>query len=303
MISSAFERPLFIYNPVAGTSNATRVQRAFEDACERYGWQPETHETQKGEDLAQVVRQYLEKGCDVVLAGGGDGTVSAVASGLVGTQVPLAVIPIGTANFLARQLALPLQLTRAFDLVGGQPEIFVLDAMKIEEHYHVLNASAGFSSALIQNTSREDKRRFGFLAYVWTGARVLVGLQPYRFELVVDGEPHTMRASEVFISESALIKDEVLLSVLDIHAEEGQLEVFVIKARTVWDYVLLLWDVLMGRARRSHRMSHFPVRHQIEIAANKLVTFQADGEVIGETPVTVQVVKGAVRVLVPKAGK
>jgi diacylglycerol kinase family enzyme len=298
-----YQRPLLILNPVAGTSDPDSVREAFAQACRQYGWQPEVHVTREEDDLNEVVKLGLEKGCDVVLAGGGDGTVSAVASALVGSDVPMAVIPTGTANFLAKQLDLPLKLEDAFEYLMQQPDILHLDAMCIGERHYVLNASVGFSSALIENTSRENKRRFGFLAYIWTAIRVLIGLQPYRFNLVVDGVAHSLRASEVFISGTSLLKEEALFKDVKMRADDGQLELFVVKARTARDYFLLLWDIVRGRVRRSHEMSYYPLRKQVKINTKKPLIVQADGEVIGYTPVKIKVVAQAVPVLVPRVKK
>ena len=235
---SQFKNPLFIYNPVAGAGNPEQARQVFTQACERYGWQFRIHETRKGENLAQVVQSGLNQGCDVIMAGGGDGTVSAIASALARSGVPLLIIPMGTGNLLARQLDLPLQLEKAFEYAAKGSEILFLDAMHIGERNYVLNVSVGFSSILIENTSRKDKKHFGLLAYIWTGIQVFLGIQPYRFKLVVDGNHYLIRASEIFISDTTLLKEEIFLKDIDMQADDGKLEVFVVKARTLWDYFL-----------------------------------------------------------------
>jgi len=300
--SALFNRPLFILNPVAGTSHPDKVREAFKHACEQFGWQAEIHETQMGDNLSQVIKTRLEGGCDLVIAGGGDGTVSEVASALVGSDTPMAVIPLGTGNLLARQLKIPHSLEHAFGYLGEQPDVKFLNVMGINDSCFILNVSVGFSSAMIQETSREEKRRFGMLAYIWNGLRIFIGIQPYRFNLVVDDAPRSLRASEVYISDHALLIDDIFLKHLNIiKAQEGHVAVFVIKARTLWDYLLLIIDLISGRGRRSKKMSVFSVGKRIEISTRNPLTVQADGEVIGKTPVTIEIIKNAVRVLVPRA--
>ncbi len=294
-----FHRPFFILNPVAGTSDAEKIRAEFEEACARFDWQPQVHMTRAGDDIDQIVSAAIAKGCDVMMAGGGDGTVSQVASALVGKRLPLAIIPTGTANLLARQLLLPLQLEKIFLYLADEPDTIFLDAMQIGERYYVLNASVGFSSALIQNTSREDKRRLGLIAYFWTGLRILIGFQPYRFDMIIDGNRHVVRASEVFISDAYLLKENVLLKNLEIPMEEGHLVVFAIKSRTFRDYLLLIGDVLFGKPRRSYRIRVFQIKNQIEVSTKKPLMAQADGEMIGKTPLVVKVIPEAIQILVP----
>ena len=300
-MDSQFKKPLFIYNPAAGTGDPEKLRQAFKQACVRYGWQAKIHETREDEDLAPVVQGNLEKGCDVVIAAGGDGTVSAIASALVNANVPLGILPTGTGNILAWQLDLPFHPEKVFEYIAGAPGVLLLDAMRIGARHYILNASVGFSSVLIENTSREDKRRLGLLAYILTGIRAFLGLQPHLFDLVVDGSRHLLRASEVFISDAALLKEEILLADVNMKADDGQLEVFVIKARTGRDYFLLLIDLLRGRSRSAYKMDYFPARKEIRIGTRKPLTVQADGEVLHKTPVIIEVIPHAVRLLVPQA--
>jgi YegS/Rv2252/BmrU family lipid kinase len=297
--ATKFHRPFFILNPVAGTSDAEKIRSVFEKACSRFHWQSKIYETKEGDDLSRLVNRAIEDGCDVVMVSGGDGTVSEVASALVGKSLPLAIIPTGTGNLLARQLLLPLQLEKIFLYIADQPDSVFLTAMQIGERYYVLNASVGFSSTLIQNTTREDKQRLGMLAYFWTGLSVLIGFQPYRFNLLVDGSHYSIRASEVFISDQYLLKDVGLLKSLETQMEKGRLVVFAIKARAFWDYLLLIGDVVFGNSRHSHHIKVFQVENQIEIKTKRPLVMQADGGVIGKTPMVVKVIPEAVQVLMP----
>ena len=294
-----FEKPLFVLNPVAGTSDPEHVRNAFQECREQFGWQAVAHETREDDDLAKVVRAGILDGCDVILAGGGDGTVAEVASTLVGSDIPLGIIPLGTGNQLAWQLGLPSNFAQAFELIGEQPEIICLDAMKIEERYFLLNASAGFSSVMIQETTRKEKRRLGFFAYLWNGFRLVFGIQPHKFMLDIDGKSHALRASEIFISSSFLLRNQDFLRDIQMQADDGEVEVFVLKARTLWDYVRLFFSLFKRDARRLEQLDYIPARQWIEIRSTKPVTFQADGETLGTTPVRIEIIPQAIRVLVP----
>ena len=297
--SLKFERPLFVLNPVAGTSDPEQVRKTFQQVQEQFGWQAVVHETKEDDDLAEVVKEGIRDGCDVILAGGGDGTVAKVASMLVGSDIPLGIIPLGTGNQLARQLGLPTNFAQAFELIGEQPEIICLDAMKIKERYFLLNASAGFSSVMIQETTRKEKRNLGIFAYPWNGIRLVFGIQPHKFMLDIDGKSHALRASEIFISSSFLLRNQDFLRDIQMRADDGEVEVFVFKARTLWDYVRLFFSLIKRNARRLEQLDYFPARQWIEIRSAKPVTFQADGEILGTTPVRIEIIPQAIRILVP----
>jgi YegS/Rv2252/BmrU family lipid kinase len=297
-----FERPLFILNPVAGTSDSEQVRNVFQRYCSEFGWQADVHETSQDDDLAAVVHAGLKNGCDVVLAGGGDGTVAAVASALIGSETPLGIIPLGTGNQLAQQLGLPANLDQAFEYIGQQPERLCLDAMRIKERYFLLNASVGFSSSVIQETTRSEKRKLGVFAYIWNGLRLLFGIQPHWFNLSIDGESHPVRASEIFISNSFPLSNQELFKDVKMQAEDGELGVFVIKARTFLDILMLLFSLVAQKDRRGQRLVYFAAMQSIEISSGKPIAFQADGETLGTTPVRIDIVHQALYVLAPGAG-
>src|SRR5258708_5039272 len=110
-------RVFVVVNPAAGAGLSAAVQRALETlfppgACE-------FHETTPDAELPPIVRGAVERGANLVVAGGGDGTVSAVANGLIGSLIPLGIIPVGTANVLARELQIPLDLDGACQLLAA----------------------------------------------------------------------------------------------------------------------------------------------------------------------------------------
>ena len=124
--------PVFVVlNPEAGRFEQLELREALRDkfrgAHSRYA----IHVMTGPENIPWVVRQAVEEGFSLVVAAGGDGTVSAVVSGLVGTSVPLGIIPIGTGNALARELGIPLKLHKAVDLLVGAHTTRSIDAMQV----------------------------------------------------------------------------------------------------------------------------------------------------------------------------
>ena len=115
--SVSFRRVFTVLNPVAGNSESSRVRQVLEHHFPADNTVCEIHEAGRDDRIGELVRAALGRGCDLVVAAGGDGTVSAVANGLIGNEnggsVPLGIIPLGTTNVLARELGIPVDLEQA----------------------------------------------------------------------------------------------------------------------------------------------------------------------------------------------
>ncbi len=288
-----------VLNPVAGLVVPSRTSRQIGAWCEQRGWTWEIYETHQDEDLSRVVKKAIARGCDAVAAAGGDGTVSGVAAGMVGASVPLLILPLGTGNLLARDLGVPFGIQRALSILESNSRPLLLDAIRVNQSVCVLNAGVGFSSSLIKNTEREAKRKYGFLAYFGGAARALLGLQPYMFRLVVDGKKLRFRASEVHIAIGGLLGIQIPFEGVRVLPDDGNVDIFVIKARTLGDYLEVLYYILRRKPRQARKMVYLQASEAIEIACERAMPFQGDGEVLGETPVSIEVMHQAVRVLLP----
>ncbi|MCA1790810.1 MAG: NAD(+)/NADH kinase [Thioalkalivibrio sp.] len=187
-------RAFVVLNPVAGQSDDKSVRETLETAFAEHRIRYEVYETSDGDNPGDVVRSRLGDGFDLVVAVGGDGTVSAVIDGLVETQVPLGIIPSGTGNLIARELGIPTELDAAIALIAGTPRPRAVDAMRVGERVFVLNVSVGVSAEVVSDTSSKEKSRLGRLAYTWTTFRKLFDLEHRRFDIVVDGTAHEHRA-------------------------------------------------------------------------------------------------------------
>jgi diacylglycerol kinase (ATP) len=290
-------RVLVIVNPVAGSGLASHVERALQahfapGVCE-------FHQTAPDVDPALLVRSKLAEGVDLVVAAGGDGTVSAVANGLVGSKTPMGILPIGTANVLAAELGIPHDLNAACRLLASAYATRAVDAMQASDRVYFTQLGVGIDALMIRDTSRADKRRYGRLAYVWTGLKRLVGFQPARFSIAIDGRHLRARASQVVVANSSTLGHPPFRWGPHIQIDDGRLDVCIIRARNLLDYLALGWHVLSGQPRRHPNVRYLGAEHAVAITPDRPLPVQADGEIIGETPVIVHVVRQAVQIVVP----
>jgi diacylglycerol kinase (ATP) len=292
-------RVLAVLNPKAGSAVCEAVRRAL-SGCYIDDNRLEILETKESEDLGALVRDRIAAGVDIVVACGGDGTVGAVANALVGTGKLLGILPMGTANVLARELEIPLELGAACRLLVGEHDVATIDAMRVHGRHYLTQVGVGLDALMIRDTPAARKRRFGKAAYLWTAARHLFGHQPQRFFLEIDGKAWKTRASQVVVANVGTLGQPPFRWGPDIRVDDGTVDVCVVKAKTLLHYGALFWHVVTGKHKADPNVRYYRARHSVAITSNKPTLVQADGEVLGETPVRVEVVPGAVRVIVPK---
>ncbi|MEA4906220.1 MAG: diacylglycerol kinase family lipid kinase [Chloroflexi bacterium] len=288
-----------VVNPVAGSANVDLLLTKLRENCSRRGWEYEVYLTTGDEDLPALVRDAIRLGSDLVVAAGGDGTVSGVANGLVGTQVPMAIVPVGTGNVLARDRGISVNLNESLNLFSHSHAIQELDVMRINKRYYVLNASMGLSTMIMQNTLREDKRRFGIAAYVWVGIKSVFMTRPIVFYLSVDRHKNRLRATEVLIANGTLMGWQPPMQGLNVSPCDGLLDVFVLRAAAPLDFLRVGMRWLLGKPHPNPEIKHLTATHSIVIRSRRPQAVQADGELIGYTPIQVEIVPRSLRLVVP----
>jgi len=292
-------KALVIVNPPA----ADGEKRALLDAVSRpftaAGIEYEVYETRKEDRLGEIVRRRLRDGFDLVVAAGGDGTVSGVSDGLTGSPIPLGIIPIGTGNLIARELGIPDSVAAAVELIAGTPCRRRIDAMRVGKRAYFLNASVGITAAVIGETTRKSKGRFGRIAYLATAIAKVLSSRPRYLVVEVDGLAHPVRAVEVTIMNCGLLANSFYPKGPDIRIDDGHLGVWILSMKSTWEYLRYAIGVMAASA--AHPEAHFiQATKTVRIRSNRPLPMQADGDIIGKTPLEVEVLPGALTVLVPE---
>jgi YegS/Rv2252/BmrU family lipid kinase len=292
-------RAIVILNPGSGNATVEGVRAALGRVWGGVGSAYEVHDLAPGEDLTRLVREAVAQGCDLVVAAGGDGTVSTVAEALVGTSARLGIIPLGTTNVLARELGVPLDVEGACRLLAGPHETRAIDAMRVGDFHAFTQIGIGIDALMIRDTTEASKKRFGTLAYVWRAVVGLAGFQPRRFSIAADDKRERPRASQVLLVNCGTLGATRLRWVPGARVDDGRIEVCIIRARTALDYLGLAWDLVRGRHREGRNVRYLHARRVVAVGGDRSIPVQADGEAIGTTPIEVRVVPGALRVVAP----
>ena len=294
-------KALVILNPASGHYDHDAVGTAIERAASAGDRASEFRRVAQGESVPDIVRDGLARGFDMFVAVGGDGTVSGVVEGLDGSPAPVAIIPAGTGNLVARGLDIPLNPVRAAGLIAGDHDIRTVDAMRVDSRVFILNVGVGISAATVRDTSSADKRRFGRAAYFGTGLREMLGFRPCRFTVSVDGRVTDVRATEVAVANFDFIGDIPWPWAPDILPDDGKLDVCLVLVPTATESIRSGLRVMRHRRRPLPNVRWLRARHSVRIEPNRTLPAQGDGDLIGDAPVEVTVLPRAVKVIVPRA--
>lgn len=170
-----------VFNPVSGAGNAAeeleQIRAQLLDQVDL-----DVQFTSPEDSAGALAKQAIANGAEMIIASGGDGTISAVADTLIHSDIPLAVIPRGTANAFAAALGLPTAIEEACQVIlQGEPQ--QIDCATCNDQPMILLAGIGLEANTIGETDRDSKQRFGFLAYLSTAVQQLQNLQPFEATL------------------------------------------------------------------------------------------------------------------------
>jgi diacylglycerol kinase (ATP) len=292
-----FKRALIIANP--GSRSAGH--RALQVALDRHAGSIErrVRSLGKSDNVVEVAREELRDGWDVVVAAGGDGTVAGVAQAAGEADVPLLIAPMGTANMLATQLGIPADLDGAITLLTGETVVRWIDGMEIGGRLHFLSAGVGVSAKTIRDLTHTGKRLFGLSAYIWTGIASSFTFRPSLCTLSIDGRRSRLRVLDISVINAGFRSDRPVPGFPDIRADDGRLDVLVVWAPRATEYLRHLEHALFGWHRVRPNIRWRAATSEVKIESSEPLIVQADGDLIGETPVTIRLVQKAVGVVVP----
>lgn len=298
-----YQKIFIILNPVSGILPVEAVREKIEAALGGGDIDYKVYETSGQENLKKVTLEAVRADYDLVVAAGGDGTISGVANGLVDSGIPLGVIPKGTGNVLARSLDIPLQIEGSLRLLVEPSRIWSIDVMQVGDDFYTLGISAGIGSVTMSETRREEKRRLGMIAYILAGMRQLWPVPSHKFEVEVDGVAFKFRASSIYVANCGSIGFKTTRLDPRIQLDDGKLNVCRIYASRLIDYFQLLLYFISPVRRRDWKVFCVEAGSEVKIKGGQDLPVQGDGDVIGSLPVEIKLRPGALKVVVPTSAE
>lgn len=310
-LTVAYRNVHIIINPASGHDEP--ILNVINDVCHKLEVPWSVHVTQAAGDATEMTRAALEDGADLIVCYGGDGTVMEVINGLVGSDVPLGILPGGTGNAVAIELEIPDTLAAALEMTLTSDARRDLDLGRVGDRYFILRLFTGIGED--QVASREMKDKYGLLAYPISAFQFLREEKDVAYTLVLDG--HRVEADGLICyvdnvgSLGGLRPIDVLEPVrIDYMAETGRktYKADVDPSDGLLDVILISRSVQQLAAIASYLLNVGEAKQHINYWQVKTVRIEADppqpawidGEPCGETPVDIEVVPAAVSVVVPE---
>jgi diacylglycerol kinase family enzyme len=257
--------------------DAARFRRTCHAAARASGWAVEFFETNQNDHGLGLARQAVAAGARLVVAAGGDGTVRSCAHALAGHEVPLAIVPLGTANLAARALGLPRRLDEVLRVAFRGRERRI-DLAEADGMPYAAMAGIGLDAAVVGATPRLLKERLGWLGYAAAGAARLPGRR-HEFTVRLDGGPPlTWRARSVAVGNAGLLPGGFTM-LPGARLDDGVLDVGILAPAGPLGWGRVAYRIITGGGHDDGPLARFQAR-RVEIQAAADLPREVDGEMI-----------------------
>jgi diacylglycerol kinase family enzyme len=288
-----------IVNASSGTGANSALAERLNELFGRDGLVAHVALAKSGHEIFDLAKRAALGDADVIVAGGGDGTINSVTSQLLTTKKTLGVLPLGTMNHFAKDLHIPLELAAAVEtIIDGH--VANVDLGEVNGHIFVNNSSLGLYPSIVREREKQQQLGWGkWPAYVWAALAVLRRYPFLNIRLDVDGKEFSNRTPFVFIGNN-----EYEMETLNIGGrtciDAGELSLYVTNRTGRWGLVRLAWRALFGGLRQEKDFLALCTKEIWIETKHKRMRVALDGEVIiMEPPLHYRVLPGKLRVLTP----
>ncbi|MBV8865773.1 MAG: diacylglycerol kinase family lipid kinase [Acidobacteriaceae bacterium] len=299
--SFSARRAAIIYNPVArGLSRHMSMLQRSAALLAKQGIEAKLVATTAPGSAGAQTRREIEAGCDLIVVAGGDGTINEVAEGMLRTAVPLAILPGGTANVLAREMRIPIHVSKAAAQISAlEPCRIALGSIRLSDsatRCFLCMTGAGLDAEIVYRLNLDLKALAGKLAYYVSGfAQVLRPLR--EFGVTVDG--HQYEASFALVSRVRNYGGDLEIA-RGASLLRDDFEIVLFRGTVSARYLGYLAGVAAGQV---HRMKGCTVLHGRSVTCLPVnsdgIYVQVDGELAGKLPASVELIPDALTLLVP----
>lgn len=295
------KRARLIYNPTSGREEMKRRLPDVLQRLERGGLETSTHATTGEGDATLAAAEAVERGFDVIIAAGGDGTLYEVINGMAEREnrPPLGIIPLGTTNDFARAMGIPKNWEKACDIII-QGHDRVIDLGKANHRYFINIAGGGSLTELTYEVPSRLKTVLGQLAYYMKGLEKLPRLRPIELFIQADGQEYHEEAMIFLISNTNSVGGfEKLFP--DAHIDDGLMDVIIVSKCNLVEMVRVATLALRGEHMNDPHVKHFQAKH-IQVTSPDYTQINLDGEFGGTLPGVFSVLPSHLRILVDETG-
>lgn len=288
-----------IFNPVSGKSDPEQRKKIISEALHEHGYTCQFIATSREVGAKEKAEEALAQGADLLVVSGGDGTVMEAMSALVGKDIPIAVLPAGTGNLLSINLGIPMTVPEAVHVALSGCK-YALDLARTGDgKYFAIMGGLGMDAQMIKDADRTAKDKLGKFAYLWAALKNLPRRRAYVDIILDDKPPFRRRVKSVLLANMGKITGG-LEAMPTASPDDGLLDVGILKAANLGNWVHLMGNALLGRAQDDPSLEVHQAR-KVTLKPRNPQPVQFDGEDAGTTQhLTVEMVPKAVQVLIPE---
>lgn len=290
-------RVTILHNPASGRRKGRRRFAQAVEVLRHAGVEPDIRESRSAQHLVELARQAKEASPDVVVSAGGDGTHHYVINGLLGSQIPLGILSLGTGNDWAKGLGIPVDDPRAAAtvLLEGAPRL--VDLARVGDSFYHCIAGVGFDSIVTRFANEEVQWVNGPARYAWAILRCLRSYRPYPLEIHSETQSFSGEVIFATIGNNRSYGGGVTMAPRA-RMDDGLLDVCIVPAMSKLELLRWVPAAYRGEHLAHPRMGYFQARKLTLNSPCRLEVF-ADGEFIQDLPAIIEAVPNAVRVMVP----
>ncbi len=285
---------LLIVNPNSRSAGEVDLSDSI-TLLEQAGFDILRVEPRDREQTERLIAEHHQQ-VGLVIVAGGDGTISSTAAALCRYRLPLAILPLGTANDLARTLEIPADVREACRVIVENRRLHV-DLGEVNGHYFFNVANIGLGVRITHELTPEVKKHWGIFSYLKALVTALSRNNEFRATLIIDGQAHRVRSMQMAIGNGRYYGGGNVIDE-DADIDDGLLAFYSLRPQGFWELLTLAPLLRGGRQHQTERT--FNARgKRIEVQTPRPMEVHADGEPVTRTPATFKVNERALQVVVP----
>ena len=293
-MSETKKRIHVVINPAAGKDEP--ILNTINDVFSQHNVAWTISVTQKYGDATEFARKAAEDGFDIVAGYGGDGTQHEIANGIVGTNALMGVLPGGTGNGFANEMATPTTLKPALELLCTSQKVRHVDVVQMGDGYFVQRLYVGIEPE--KQTSRESKDKYGTFAYAIDSFHQAQNQKEYKYQVTIDGEQFEFMAMKLYVVNAAKAGTGISITGNISKVDDGLVDIFVLTGKNLRSLTGAADRVLHLDTKNSRDFMRQGKEVSIDTDPDQPVW--TDGEYTGRTPISMKVIPGALSVIVPE---
>jgi len=251
--------------------------------------------TKKVGDAREVSKEIKENEFDVVAVMGGDGTINEVINGLFPTNIPITIIPSGVANVFANEVGILRNPLKACEAIY-KGNLYEVDLGKINDSYFLSLASIGFDSHVLKDTPPSLKRKYGKLAYIYTGLKTVFSYEPSPIYVTVKENAKKKKCYFMVVGNVSIYGTPYVKMTPKASVNDGLLDVCLFKKENFINYFRYFLGAIFKIHTQFPDVEYFQT-DKFYVESEKPLLVEVDGDVWGELPTTFSILKQGLRVL------